>query len=408
MRRVRPAIFECAGTPSRHVRALEEVAPSAGPPYAAHPRISWAQTCGRALLLVVATRVLLMGAAYAGAWFLASTNGPAGPGATALWSHWDASIFLRIAHYGYTDPLTDPHAAAFFPLFPLLIRWVAAIGVAPVLAGLIISGAASVIAATYLLRLVQEEQGREAGLSAVLYLLVFPTAVFLVAPYSEALFLAGAIPAFYYARRSEWGRVALPAAVAMGARFAGIFLLLGLAAQFVSQRNFGNRRTRAAAGALAAGATPLVAYALYLWHVTGEPLRFAVDQRLGWGRTFVGPVDSFLNTFNTYSGVDYPTNWIFAWRLEIVAAALGVGFVVWAIKRREWGYTVYMGSLLAALMTSTWYYSIPRMLLTLWPITVLLAGFTTGHRLRHELVLLGLATCSVLGAVVFTQGAWFF
>ena len=95
-------------------------------------------------------------------------------------------------------------------------------------------------------RLAEEEIGRGAGLAgphetngagrrASLYLLFFPTAVFLVAPYSESLFLAGAIPAFYYARRKRWIMAGMFAAVAMGARAAGIFLLFGLLVEFVRQ-----------------------------------------------------------------------------------------------------------------------------------------------------------------------------
>jgi hypothetical protein len=360
------------------------------------------------LKLAVLTRAVLVAVAYAAAWYLARTKGPPQFGLLDLWSHWDAGLLARVAQYGYTDPHTDPHATAFFPLFPLLERGFSFVLNDPILAGLVISFASSVVACAYLFRMAEEEMGRGAGRRAILYLLLFPTTVFLIAPYTEALFLAGAIPAFYYARRSRWGRVGLPAAVAMGARFAGAFVLMGLAVEFIRQRNWSARRIRDALTALTIGAFPLLAYGAYLWGTKGSSLYFFTDQRLGWGRRFVGPVASFEHTWSTWNAPGYPTNWIFAWRIEIVAAATGAALVAWALAKREWGFAAYMGTFMATLITSTWYYSIPRMLLSFFPAVLFLASWTKLNPNRHEGLLLALAPLATLGVVVFTQGAWFY
>ena len=156
-------------------------APGGPRPAAAGPRTSWWTTFRTAAAIVVGTRVVLLAAAYAAAWFLSENPGPPAVSATSLWSHWDATIFLRIAAFGYTDPASDPHATAFFPLFPLLVAALSALGLAPVIAGMLISLVASVVAAAYLLRLVEEEEGGLVARRAVLYLCLFPTAVFLVA-----------------------------------------------------------------------------------------------------------------------------------------------------------------------------------------------------------------------------------
>jgi hypothetical protein len=356
---------------------------------------------------VLVTRVGFLLLAYAAAWLLASSTGPLREGFFDIWTRWDARHFLQVAEFGYTDPNTDPHATAFFPLFPLSIAALSAIGLAPVVAAMLITAAATYVASVYLYRLAEEEVGEGAGRRAVLYLLLFPTAVFLIAPYSEALFLAGAVPAFLYARRGEWTLVGLPAAVAMGSRAAGIFLLLGLVGEFFRARDFGGRTVRNALIALGIGVAPLVAYAGYLASVKGDPFYFLVDQREGWHRDFVGPIQSFLNTWDLTSSANSPTNWILTWRIEFLAAAVGVGLVVWAIAKREWGYGVFMGAMMAALLTSTWYFSIPRMLLTMFPAILLLAAATRSPR-RHELVLVILAPVAALGVVVYTRGAWWF
>lgn len=325
-----------------------------------------------------------------------------------MWRRWDAHHFLTIAEFGYTAPQSDAHAAAFFPAFPLAVRPLLWLGLSPVIGGLLVSAVASTVAGAYLFRLAQEELGEGAGRRALLYLTVFPTAVFLVAPYSEALFLAGAIPAFYFARRARWHLVALPAALAMGARAAGVFLLIGLAVEFIRQRDFSLHRSANAAFSLIVGALPLLAFGAFLSRAMGNPLMFLVHQKEGWGRTFVGPVASFLNTWGTWDVASYPTNWLLAWRIEVLAAAVGLGVTLWAVAKGEWGYAAFMGTMLAALMTSTWYYSIPRMLLSMFPIVLFLSEASGPRPRLHEWLLLAFAPLATLGVVVYTQGGWFY
>jgi hypothetical protein len=364
-----------------------------------------------ALKLVAFSRIIYFVVAYLATSFLASTEGSSQVGVLDMWTRWDATHFLQVAEFGYTDLQSDPHATAFFPLFPLLIRALSSIGIAPSLAGLAIAAAASVVAVAYLYRLADEELGRDAGHRAALYLLFFPTAVFLVAPYSEALFLAGAIPAFYYARRARWLAAGVFAAVAMGARAAAGFLLVGLLFEFLRQRDSRRGSALRAVGAGAIALVPLIAYATYLARIKGDPLYFFTDQRLGWGRELSSPVEALSNTWNATrspSGEGSLTNFIIGWRVEIAAAVVGLGAVLWTLFKREWGYAAFMGTLLASLMTSTIYLSIPRMLLTMFPITLLVAGWTQHDRRRHEWVLLTFASIAMLGTVIFIRQSWFF
>jgi Mannosyltransferase (PIG-V) len=364
-----------------------------------------------ALKLVAFTRALYLVVAYLAVSFLASTEGSSDVGVIEMWTRWDARHFLEVAEYGYTDPRTDPHATAFFPLFPLQIRLLTAVGMTPGLAGMLISFGSSVVAVAYLYRLAEEELGPDAGRRAALYLLFFPTAVFLVAPYSEALFLAGAIPAFYYARHRRWLRAGAFAALAMGARMAGAFLLVGLALEWLRQRELNRAAVLRGLLAGALALAPLVAYAAYLWQVNEDPLYFLTDQRLGWGRSFSSPVEALRTTWKgtrVEAGEGALTNFVIAWRVEIVAVVMGLLFVGVALFKREWGYAGFMGTFLLALMTSSVYLSVPRMLLSMFPIVLFLAEWTRRNQRRHESVLLAFSTIAVLGVVAFTREAWFY
>jgi hypothetical protein len=355
-----------------------------------------------------ATRALFLLVALAASWFLSpETQGAPQQSLLSSWDNWDARHLVTIGEHGYFSLSSDAHATAFFPLFPLLVSALLLVGLHPVAAGLVVSALTSFVAGAYLFRIAEEEVGEGAGRRALVYLMLFPTAVFLVAPYSEAVFLAGAIAAFYYARRQRWHLVGVPAAVAMGARFAGVFVLLGLAVEFLRQRDLSAARFARAGAALAIGAAPLVAYCIYLAQTTGDPFHFVGAQRAGWGRDLVGPIESFRTTFETW-GRDYPTNWLLAWRGEIVAAGAGLGMVAWAFAKREWGYAAFMGSMLAVLLSSSWYYSIPRMLLSFFPVMIFLAQWSKDSDRRHEAVLLATVPIATMGAILFTQGIWFY
>ncbi|MFP5352047.1 MAG: mannosyltransferase family protein [Actinomycetota bacterium] len=369
------------------------------------PSSAWSVSLRYAL----ATRVVFGLVAVLSSWLLMLFEfGPPDTGALDMWRRWDAHHFLTIAEHGYTAPESDAHAAAFFPAFPLAVRAVMITGVSAVVAGLLVATAASVVAGYFLYRLAEREFGPEAARRAVVYLNVFPTAVFLLAPYSESLFLAGAIASFYFAREGRWHLVGIPAAVAMGARAAGLFLIFGLLFEFLRQRDFTRLRVGNASISLAVGILPLLAYGAFLAQAMGDPFEFITHQREGWGRTFVGPVASFWNTWNTWDVASYPTNWLLAWRMEIVAAAAGLAAVIWALTRREWGYAAFMGSMLLALVTSTWYYSIPRMLLSMFPIVLFLSEASERRGAVHEWLVVGSSAVATMGVVIYTRGIWFY
>jgi hypothetical protein len=388
----------------------DDVGPGSGPAASVAPRWPTRPEWRTAVLYVLATRAGLLLAAWLAAWLLAGTQGRISPG-LGIWRRWDADIYAKIAEFGYAGAGAEPWSEAFPPLWPLLLRAVSGLGPSPTVAALGLTTLASIVAVAYLIRLVDEEvpaagSGPTTGRRAALYLLLFPTAVFLVAGYSEALFLAGAVPAFREARRGRWPRAAAFAAVAVGARWVGLFLLLGLAVELLRQRP-GRAATLRAGTALAAATAPILGFVAWLWATRGDPLYFLAAQNHGWGRTVVGPIDAFRTTWHTWSG-DYASNILLAWRIEIVAAGVGIALVLVLLRRREWGYATYAGATLAVMLTSSWYYSIPRILLTLFPLVVLLARWTSGRPGRHEVVVAVLAPLATLGAIVFTRGAWFF
>ncbi|MER7273686.1 mannosyltransferase family protein [Dactylosporangium sp. NPDC000244] len=151
-----------------------------------------------------------------------------------LWaSQWDSKWFVAIAEHGY-QPTPDASPAAFFPLYPLLIRaatplclgraWVAA---------LLVANGALLAALILLYRLTDLELGRAAAARATFYLVAFPTGFFLSAAYNEGLFLALMLATVYCLRRRLWWSAAALGALAATTRSAGILLAAAFAFEYV-------------------------------------------------------------------------------------------------------------------------------------------------------------------------------
>jgi Mannosyltransferase (PIG-V) len=202
-----------------------------------------------------------------------------------VWARWDSVWFLRIAEDGYGA--AEQAATAFYPLYPLLVGLLGRILLGHhVLAGVLISLAATLAAFVLLYELADAKLGPGGAQRAVLYLAVFPFAVFLGAVYSEALFLFLTLASFVLAERGRFLGAGIAAGLAWLTRPLGIALLPGLA---VLAWRSGDRR----GGLLRLAAAPALfaLYPLYLWWKVDDPFAFLRAQET-WGRhvSWAGPL----------------------------------------------------------------------------------------------------------------------
>src|SRR5919108_2025270 len=216
-------------------------------------------------------------------------------------ARWDSVWYLRIADSGYggNASLRSGHRplraqdsaprAAFFPLYPLLVRGVGtAFGGshgALLVAAYLVSLAAFLAALVLLHRLAELELGRRLARPTLLLLAVFPAAVYFGAPYSESLFLLLAVGVFYAGRTGHWAWAGACAGLASATRSAGVLLLLPLALIW-----WGSRRRRTADAAwLLLAPLGVAAYAAWLGLVEGDALRF-LDVQEAWSRELAVPL----------------------------------------------------------------------------------------------------------------------
>ena len=438
-----------------------ESSDSAAPPL----RRRWLRPVDRTALGVwLATRTLLLAVSLYSRYATSSGKSQSWLG---LWQHWDWYRYLTVAEYGYTSgkgPAYDQNITAFLPGFPMTLRAADFVVRNWAVAGLLVSFVAGGVAVVALARLTEfeynrrhpdaaPETARRAARTAVLLLVCAPAAVFLAIGYTEALFLAFAVPGWLAARRGQWVRAGVLVAFACTIRINGLFVLAGVVVMFLASRPSRRDWTRSPALLLPLAAAG--AYAAYLKDITGDWLGWLHAEQRGWSRSFTNPITAWRTSWNNafgsgfsggrggggggrrgggggtrpgatggggtaggfgggtgsgtgngfagggggtggfggggsgtgtgtgggqaaLAGVGTFDEWAF--RLELLAAVVGVGTVVWLGWRRRWAELVYVGISVFALVTSSYYMSIPREMLLWWPLWVGAAIWMAGRR----------------------------
>ena len=156
-------------------------------------------------------------------------------------ARWDSVWYLTIAEHGYGDE-HDHAQAAFYPLYPLLMRGLGWIVGSPLVAGILISLACFLVALVLLHKLAALELGAHAARETVLLVAFFPTAFFFSAVYSESLFLLVSVGAFLAARNGRWAWAGVLGGLAALTRNSGVLLLVPLVLLFLQQERYGRRR----------------------------------------------------------------------------------------------------------------------------------------------------------------------
>jgi hypothetical protein len=210
-------------------------------------------------------------------------------GFLSYWAHWDGAWYSEIATEGYDSRL--PMSTAFFPLFPMLLRVGTAVGGGPALWGVLVSLVATPFAMYCLYGISEKLQGVKAARIAVVAFAFFPTAFFLNAAYTEALFVAFTTGSFWaaYVRR-DLLLAGILGALAAATRNFGVLLLIPLGYEWLR-----HRREFGWSGVWKIGLVPtgLVGYVIFLWDRFGYPLLFfsAQDSPV-WRRELTDPVSA--------------------------------------------------------------------------------------------------------------------
>lgn len=364
--------------------------------------------------------------------FKPTFDNPVGPWLDRLFWNWgrdDSTWYLTIAEQGYVDDKT----AAFYPLYPHLMRWVGFVvglgrpdeGIFKI-AGVIVSSLAALVFCVYFFRLILLDYSPQLTRLSLLYFVAFPTSFFLFAVYTESLFLALGVTAFYAARHQRWLVAMLLAALAVLTRQQGLILVGALLFEYGQQTGWNWRRGSRQLAYFALPALSLAGWLGYNWLAFGNPLTPVLATQKYWGRYLAWPWWSFLLDWagvfyrepgaTRYDPIQYTDNPAMALPLLNVAATtlfVALAVVGYRMMRRSQFRLAYwvlaLGCLLQPLVSPVSgdpLESLPRYVLLSFPSFVLLARWGQRSPLFNYCYL-GL-NLAILGLLVarFTLNYW--
>jgi len=298
---------------------------------------------------------------------------PKGPIWLWLWASFDGAHYISIAQEGYLYGLTQ----AYFPLYPILIRWLTFLTKNQLWSGVIIAHLALIGFIYYFIKLGRLDYPAKTIRWALVILLLFPTSFFFFSLYTESLFLFLVALSLYLARTKRFSLAALVAGLASATRLVGIFLLPAILWEYYQVHKKPNWFNLAKLTVIASSG--LLGYLIYLQRRFHDFLIFVTAQPgFGAGRQ----VDSivmiyqvifrYLKMFVTVS----PKNDIYLVLVfEFLISMLFIGLIFYALKKKfRLSYLIFfIPAFLLPTFTGS-FASMPRYVLAGFPLFYLLAS----------------------------------
>lgn len=296
---------------------------------------------------------------------LTQSFGDVGNALAAPAVRWDSNWYFDIADHGYRHQTER----AFFPLYPLLMRTGGLVTGSTVVAGLVISIACFFAALVLLHRLCALEVGQDAAHRSVYLLAFFPTALFFSALYTESLFLALELGAFYAARRERWAWAGVLGMLGSATRNTGFVLAPVLLVLYLYGPR-GDREPRprtglrpryrlgASAAWIALVPIGLLAYLAYSAADAGDWLAPMTAARENFQRSFDGPLSGLWQgaelAWNSLTGLIDGSGRSFGAFNKVAlfgTAAAAVAATVDLLRRLPLAYGIYVAASLLIILS---------------------------------------------------------
>jgi hypothetical protein len=357
----------------------------------------------RLLVLIAALPGLFLHEPAGGPW----PSIPNGTILARLFCRWDGAWYLDIAEHGYPSKAeysTGLAKYAFFPLFPNLVRLVAAITPlsfvnSAILVGLSTAAGATVAVYFLALRLTTPERAER----AVYLFVLFPGAFVLSMAYSESLMIMAAAGCLMLLLDRRWLGAGLAGAVAVAARPNGLAVVVACAIAAA----MAIRRERSWKPLIAPllSAAPAVMYLAYLAHHTGRLTAWTEAEDQAWhdNFSFVAPLYHRAAQLVTHMPTLGDT------RLNDLIATIGVGLLaigIVLIVRSRFPLIVKAYALVVmAIPAVSWMIGPrPRMLLAAFPVMIALADIAS-RRVYKVAVIASAVSLFVMTTIIMTTTA---
>ena len=320
-----------------------------------------------------------------------------------VWCKWDAQWYLEIATNGYAF---DPNSYAFFPLYPLCIRFLSSIFGNPELMGLIISNISLLVAVYFLYKLIELKWSDLLAKNTILLLILFPTAFFFSAIYTESLFLALVVLSFYFAEKKNYMAAGIFGMFASATRLIGLIMVPCLLVKYLFERKWKLKKLDYNVVYMLIIPIGLLVYMLYLYLSTGDPLAFihaqsSIEFKRYITIPFIPIYENFIQIFSKTFNSIYILNTIITLVFIIV--------IIYNWKKMPLEYNVYSSlSLLIPLSTiiiNDPLHSLSRFAILIFPVFISIGMLEIRPFIRNCLFMI-LFACQVLLMINFVNWHW--
>lgn len=263
-----------------------------------------------------------------------------------------------------------------------------------------------------LYELARDELGKDGGLRAAFYLIIFPSAMFLAQVYSEGLFVGLAFWSLVLMRRGALGWAALLAAFATLTRAVGVALVMPFFIAWINSEQLLKRNWRKTLAEgipwriIGNGLLALVPLIVFLiWHASFYGVAFGKVEDLFFSRglfSFEASLTGWADAFHTFLGENSQAAAYYA--VEFGAIALGITACV-AELRRHLGLALFGLLVIFFSITSGPAQGMYRYILAAPPVFLFLSRMGKNQAFEKIWTLASILLMSVF-AMLFTFNMW--
>ena len=308
---------------------------------------------------------------------------------TASLIRWDSFHYLEIASEGYVYP-----NMVLFPLYPLMMRLVNFFIGNVILSGFLISWLSLFLAMFFLFKLVLLKfKNKDLAYLSVIFLLLFPFAIFYSTLYAEALFLFLTLGAFYFFEKKKWPLVGLFSLLAGATRIFGILLFIVFLLAHLFEKRFNLKKIDKNLFFICLAPLGLIFYMIFL-QIKFDDLWIFLRAQKEWGTwtQFSAPWKSLfyhlriLFDFNLLKNISVETYFQFFrdflfWPIFAICS-------IFVVKAIGWPYALYNFLTLFVITFRFPMTSANKHIMLLFPVYILLALWSKNQVVRFLVLLL--------------------
>ena len=323
------------------------------------------------------------------------------------WSIWDAPHYLDIADSWYQTSGDDAYWIVFLPLYPILVG---AVGFLPLLgileSGFLVSIVCALAAAVVFYKLLRLDENKDVSIFTVLILFVFPTSFFLFLPYPESLFLLLILLTFHNLRRGNFLLGSLLAMLATATKIAGLALIPVIFVELILYHIQSRKQVKFLEAFLILN-LPILGFLFYLfinYSTFGDIFYFQKAQSINWNTGFYPVVPGFKQAVSFTSDPEFESALYLGFG-QIVAFSLTIITVIYSYFKMRKSYFIFSLAFLLIYGSMSFWLSLPRYLLTLFPLYIMIGRLAQNKVFLGLWVFLSILLLFVLGTIALEHGS---